>query len=82
MLQPLVLVHIFQESMQYMIMENQVHVTREIRRKKVLPNNTTIQKLCPDVDIVLLKNVGACSTMHSKQQKWESSTCDVKVFRL
>ena len=40
--------------MYYVFMENQVRVTREIRWKKVWPNNTSIQKLYSHVETVAL----------------------------
>ena len=57
MLKPHVLTHIFQEPIHFVFMENKVHVTGEIRWKKVWSYNMIIQEPCPHVDTVLLKNL-------------------------
>ena len=55
--------HIFLEPMHYVLKNIQVCVTREIRWKKVWPNNTSIQKPCPHVETAaLLKSIGVRST--------------------
>ena len=62
--------HIFQEPMQYVFKKIQVHITGEIRWKKVWPNNTFIQKPCPHVETVaILKAMRAHNTRDFIQPK-------------